>query len=221
MLWIYQVFALSAGLYGCQVWATKTLTFKSAATTKVHIHHVSFLKMLLGVKRSTNTHCLHRETGQLPLYFYWFCCVARFWNSLLTSNNALLSKINDAYLRLAHRGVKRGCPLSPSIFSLYINDVDCIAREVHGAVTGIADICVTHMLYADYLSLIANEPGQLRIVLDRLSAYALRKGLIVNTKSKSEVVHSYSRCTRVPAFRLGGLQLANKDSFKYLGMVFT
>ncbi len=77
VLWIFQVFALPAGLYGYQVWATKTLTFKSSATTKAHIHHVSFLKMLLSVKQSTNTHCLLRETGQLPLYFYWFRCVAR------------------------------------------------------------------------------------------------------------------------------------------------
>jgi len=58
------------------------------------------------------------------------------------------------------------------------------------------------------------------MMLDRLSACALRKGLIVNT-SKSEVVHLNSRRTRVPVFTLGGLQLANKDSFKHLGMVFT
>ncbi len=77
------------------------------------------------------------------------------------------------------------------------------------------------MLYADDLCLTANELGQLQMMLDRLGAYALRKGLIVNT-SKSEVVHFNSRCTRVPVFTLGGLQLANKDSFKYLrlGMIF-
>jgi len=80
------------------------LTFKSSATPKAHIHHVSFLKMLLGVKRSTNTHCLLRETGQLPLYFCWFQCVARFWNSLLTSNNALLSKINEADWKAHQKG---------------------------------------------------------------------------------------------------------------------
>jgi len=34
--------------------------------------------MLLGGKQSKNTHCLLRETGQLPLNFYWFRCVARF-----------------------------------------------------------------------------------------------------------------------------------------------
>jgi hypothetical protein len=26
MLWLFQVFALTAGLYGCQVWATSSLT---------------------------------------------------------------------------------------------------------------------------------------------------------------------------------------------------
>jgi len=48
-------------------------------------------------------------------------------------------------------------------------------------VTGVADVCVTHMLYADDLSLTANEPEQLQMMLERLSTYALRKGLIVNT----------------------------------------
>ncbi len=57
-------------------------------------------------------------------------------------------------------------------------------------------------------------------MLDRLSAYALRKGLIVKTP-KSEVMHLNSRRTRVPVFTLGGSQLTNKDSFKYLGMIFT
>jgi len=76
MLWIFQVFALSAGLYGCQVWATKTLTFKSSATTKAHIHHVSFLKILLSVKRSTNTHCLlKRDRSAAPmLLLVPLCC---------------------------------------------------------------------------------------------------------------------------------------------------
>jgi len=39
----------------------------------------------------------------MSLYFYWFCCVARSRNSLLTTDNALLSKINNADLLLAHR----------------------------------------------------------------------------------------------------------------------
>jgi len=57
------------------------------------------------------------------------------------------------------------------LFSLYINDVDRIAWDVRGAVTGVADVCVTHMLYADDLSLTANEPGQLQMMLAK--GYAL------------------------------------------------
>ena len=29
MLWLFQVFALTAGLYGCQIWATSSLTYDS------------------------------------------------------------------------------------------------------------------------------------------------------------------------------------------------
>ena len=33
MLWLFQVFALTAGLYGCQVWATSSLTYDSSKIT--------------------------------------------------------------------------------------------------------------------------------------------------------------------------------------------
>jgi len=103
MLWLFQVFALTAGLYGCQIWATDKLSFESSAKTKAHVYHTGFLKSLLGVKRATETHCLLRETGQMPLYFYWFRCIMRFWNSLLSTSNALLSQVAQADLRLADK----------------------------------------------------------------------------------------------------------------------
>ena len=76
-----------------------------------------------------------------------------------------------------------------------------------GAVTGVDDAQVTHILYADDLCLTANH-----LMLNRLSGYALRKGLIVNTP-KSEVVHFNSRGTSVPV-TLGGSHLANKVIFE-------
>ena len=116
-------------------------------------------------------------------------------------------------------GVKQGCPLSPLLFSLYVNDIDEIAERVQGAVTGTAEFRVTHMLYADDLTLMANDPNALQAMLNRLHAYAKRKHLTINT-AKSEVVHFNSSGTNLPVFRIGGAPLAHKDSFKYLGMVF-
>jgi hypothetical protein len=69
MLWLFQVFALTAGLYGCQVWVTSSLTFDSSKITPTHVLHLGFLKRLLGVKKGTNTHCVLRETGQMPIFF--------------------------------------------------------------------------------------------------------------------------------------------------------
>eukprot|EP00983_Pelagomonas_calceolata_P074669 1152643-Pelagomonas_calceolata.AAC.2 len=58
-----------------------------------------------------------------------------------------------------------------------------------------------------------------RTMLNRLHAYAQRKHLIINP-AKSEVVHCNSSGPDLPVFRIGGVPLAHKESFKYLGMMF-
>eukprot|EP00983_Pelagomonas_calceolata_P049385 1141494-Pelagomonas_calceolata.AAC.3 len=85
-------------------------------------------------------------------------------------------------------GAKQGCLLSPMLFSLYVNDIDESAEGMQGAVTGTAEYHVMHMLYADDLTEMTNDPVALQAMLNRLHAYAQRKHLIINT-AKSEVVH--------------------------------
>ena len=104
MLWLFQVFALTAGLYGCQVWPTFSLTNDSSKITSTPILHLGFLKRLLGVKKGTIlTACVLRETSQMPICFYWFRCIIRFWYSLLSSNNPLLEKVVQADFLIANR----------------------------------------------------------------------------------------------------------------------
>lgn len=115
------------------------------------------------------------------------------------------------------RGVKQGCPLSPFLFSLYLNDVDKWvgdgatmgrAGSPLGAVAGTGDLRVSHMLYADDLCLTANTCQHLEALLRQLRRYADAKGLTVNV-AKSLVVVFLSLCpSDNPLWREGspGLQ---------------
>jgi len=54
------------------------------------------------------------------------------------------------------------CPLSPLLFSLYINDMGReISEGIEGAVTGGRVNGVSHMMYADDLGLTTNDPNSL------------------------------------------------------------
>ena len=119
------------------------------------------------------------------------------------------------------RGVKQGCPLSPLLFSLFINDFkvsrsQCGVRWMHPE-----DSFISHLFYADDLVLLSTSPAELNEMLQELRDYAQRKGLNVNIP-KSEVVVFNSPTPSTPApdevFRFDGQRLQVSASFKYLGL---
>eukprot|EP00983_Pelagomonas_calceolata_P037886 1136567-Pelagomonas_calceolata.AAC.7 len=96
-----------------------------------------------------------------------------------------------------------------------------ISEGRRGAMTGDGVKGVLYMLHADDLSLTTNDPGEMQVMLNRLWAYAMRKGLTVNT-SKSEVTHLNSRsCSSLPpvSFMYGNVALPPKKQFEHLSML--
>jgi hypothetical protein len=69
-------------------------------------------------------------------------------------------------------GLKQGCPLSPLLFSLYVNDVKGQFASSWGAETGMSGVRVPLLMYADDLTLMSNDPNHLQLMLNKLQNYA-------------------------------------------------
>ena len=131
------------------------------------------------------------------------------------------------------RGVKQGCPLSPLLFSLYINDfgsnLQAPSLQVHGIPLRNGGRSVSHIFYADDLVLFSCSVSGLNHMLEDLQRYAGKKGLTVNAAKSEVVVFGTKRLpvrreggarSDIVQFWYGGAELAVKAEFKYLGMLF-
>ncbi len=93
-------------------------------------------------------------------------------------------------------GVKQGCPLSPLLFAIYVNDISSIADRVKGALTGFPNFLVTHTLFADDLCLMSNDPNHMQ-TMNKPRVHARKKSLTINTQ-KSEVMCYNSYTCNLP-----------------------
>ena len=78
-------------------------------------------------------------------------------------------------------GLKQGCPLSPMLFNIYIDDVENIFDDQCNPVE-FQNEKIHHFLYADDLVLLSHSAEGLQRSLNNLSGYAKYKCLSINTK---------------------------------------
>ena len=119
-------------------------------------------------------------------------------------------------------GVKQGCPLSPTLFGLYLDDFEQALEANHDGL----DLPVLRvqrvpaLLYADDLALVATSPEGLQAQLDLLQAYAAKWRLTVNIDKTKAVVFRTSASSQVYPLPLvyDGASIEVVDSFRYLGI---
>ncbi len=116
-------------------------------------------------------------------------------------------------------GVKQGDNLSPTFFSIFVNDLVSEINDLDLGVT-IGDSKLSMLLYADDIVFISLCEANLQRMLDCLNEWCKRWRVLINT-SKSKCMHFRKGRTQRTDFRftVGNDILETVENYKYLGVI--
>ena len=113
-------------------------------------------------------------------------------------------------------GLKQGCPLSPLLFNLYIDDVGSIFTA-DDAPLKLHDTNISHFLYADDMILLSETEEGLQNCLNHLHKFSLEKRLEISVKKSKTMVFNKGGRFIKKYFKLNGKLLEPVQEFCYLG----
>ena len=123
-------------------------------------------------------------------------------------------------------GVAQGCPLSPVLFSLYINDIALEVKEKGGA-TQWGGVRVSLLMYADDMVLLADSREGLQRSIDAAFEFSRRWRFLFNVgKDKTEIMvfHGKGASSKRKkkevegGWKLGGKKIGIVLKYVYLGV---
>ncbi|MCO5582230.1 hypothetical protein L7F22_036122 [Adiantum nelumboides] len=98
-------------------------------------------------------------------------------------------------------GVKQGCPLSPTLFGLYIDEIVDFILHRGGEGVDISGTTVHILLYADDIVLVSETAVGLQLHLQALDDFCSQRGLTVNLgKTKVLIFHTSAQVRRQSRF---------------------
>jgi hypothetical protein len=150
-------------------------------------------------------------------------------------NEHLVTKIEEIYeetisrLRVdgrvsecfkTYKGVRQGCPLSPSLFAAFIGDIEEMFRKGQAGGIVVGKEKVWSLAYADDLVVLAREEKGMKEMLGNMEKYMRRKKLTVNVeKSKMMVFRKRGGRRKINEWRWEKDKIEEVKEFKYLGYV--
>eukprot|EP00983_Pelagomonas_calceolata_P018018 565343-Pelagomonas_calceolata.AAC.1 len=97
------IYAIPAGMYAGQIWATPYLRLGTEMDNPLHRWILNVLQNLLWVKTTKPSQSILRECGFEPFQFNWFRATMHFYNSLTKCNSLVLKKVLHADISLSSR----------------------------------------------------------------------------------------------------------------------
>ena len=122
--------------------------------------------------------------------------------------------------RIQQMVVRQGCPLSPTLFGLFLNGLHDHLHSCASA-SGIqlrSGRWVASLVYADDVVLLSWSASGLQLLLDSMNLFCVGLGLVIST-TKTEVV-VFNGPGTASTWRGGAQVLPQSASFKYLGLIF-
>ena len=107
----------------------------------------------------------------------------------------------------------------PQLCSHYQNDLALEIKDLDEGLM-IGGLCLSILLYADDICLMAPTPEKLQKMLDVVARWCRKWGMQINTQ-KTQILHvrNPQRPRSTYQFNCGGTPLAYTDSYKYLGFI--
>ena len=102
IIWLLKTYAIPAGMYASQIWATPFLRQGREMDNPLQKWLLTTLKRWLGVRETTPSWSILRECGLEPLQFNWFRAAIRLYNSFTQCNSLSVRKILQADACLSH-----------------------------------------------------------------------------------------------------------------------
>ena len=113
-------------------------------------------------------------------------------------------------------GLKQGCPLSPILFNVYIDDLKNIFDDSCEPID-LQGNQINHFLYADDLVLLSTSGSGLQNCLIRLQNFSKAKHLTINTEKTKTMIFNYSGKLLKQDFFIDNKRLELVHTFCYLG----
>ena len=197
------------------VFTLKTVIDKYTKVKKARLY-----ACFVDLRKAFDTVCrdllLHKITC-LGISGNFFNCLTDMYRNSIA--HIKISKLLSPNIDIG-KGTEQGHPLSPDLFKIYINDLSSLLKSV-GNYPILADVLISHLLWADDLVLLALSPKALQDNINILFGFCNSMGLEVNIKKTKIVIFCPpKRKQSYETFTLGGQPIQHTEKYCYLGIIF-